>query len=66
MRGGRIGFDSVKTCIEGDVYYSRMQKDWWGIEYAGTIFRNPKGRLEEMNEYLAVMDMGIRPFSVVR
>ena len=36
-----------------------MQKAWWGIEYAGTIFRYPKGSPEEMNEYLAVMDMGI-------
>jgi adenylate cyclase len=66
LRGGPFGSDSGETRIEGEMYYTRMQRAWWGIEYSGTIFRNPNGSPERMNEYVSVMDVGIQPFSLVR
>jgi adenylate cyclase len=66
LRGGPLGPDSGETRIEGEMYYTRMQRAWWGIEYSGTIFRNPNGSPERMNEYVSVMDVGIQPFSLVR
>jgi hypothetical protein len=65
IRGGK-SFDSGKSLIVGDMVCSRFQRNWWGMEYCSTIFRNPNGSPERKNEYVAVTDYGFTPFSPVR
>jgi TolB-like protein/Flp pilus assembly protein TadD len=64
--GGAIYSDTGKTRIDGDMECQRFQKNYWGLEYCLTVFRNPKGTYERKDEYFSCTDFGFAPFSVVR
>ena len=52
--------------IEGDLVYNQYKKRLWGIEYCGTVFRNPRGTKEGKDEYFFCTDIGFAPFSLVK
>ena len=59
-------FDNGKSRIEGDMICHQFQKNYWGLEYCGTVFRNPKGTNEGKDEYFFCNDYGFEPFSLVK
>jgi adenylate cyclase len=63
---GAISSDTGRSRIEGDLIYTQYQKRLWGIEYCGTVFRNPKGTNEGKDEYVTCTDWGFTPWSVSR
>jgi TolB-like protein/class 3 adenylate cyclase len=58
--------DRGKSRIEGDMICQQFQKNYWGLEFCGTVFRNPKGTNESKDEYFFCNDIGFEPFSLVR
>jgi len=62
MRGA-YGYDSGRSWIEGDMVCRRWQQDM-GMKFCGTVFRNPEGTHQELDEYIMVYDQGIWVFSV--
>ena len=64
--GGPIPSDTGKCWIEGDLVYNQYKKRLWGIEYCGTVFRNPRGTKEGKDEYFFCTDIGFAPFSLVK
>jgi TolB-like protein/Flp pilus assembly protein TadD len=58
--------DSGKSRIEGDMICHQFQKSYWGLEYCGTVFRNPRGTNESKDEYFFCNDIGFTPFSLVK
>jgi TolB-like protein/Tfp pilus assembly protein PilF len=60
------GDDTGKSRIEGDMICHQFQKSYWGIEYCGTVFRNPRGTIEGKDEYFFCNDFGFSNFSIVR
>ena len=58
--------DRGKSRIEGDMICHQFQKLYWGLEFCGTVFRNPKGTNESKDEYFFCNDIGFEPFSLVR
>ena len=58
--------DHGKSWIEGDTICHQFEKRYWGLEFCGTVFRNPKGTSETKDEYFFCNDIGFRPFSLVR
>jgi hypothetical protein len=64
--GGPISSDTGKSRIEGDMQSVQFQKNFWGLEYCLTVFRNPRGTYEGKDEYFSCTDMGFAPWSVVR
>jgi TolB-like protein/class 3 adenylate cyclase/tetratricopeptide (TPR) repeat protein len=54
-----------KSRIEGDMICDQFQKSYWGLEFCGTVFRNPKGTNESKDEYFFCNDIGFKPFSLV-
>ena len=43
----------------------QWQKRFQDLKHCMTVFRNPEGTPEMQNEYLAISDFGIHPFSPV-
>jgi tetratricopeptide (TPR) repeat protein len=58
--------DNGKSRIEGDMICHQFQKSYWGLEFCGTVFRNPRGTNEGKDEYFFCNDIGFEPFSLVR
>jgi adenylate cyclase len=58
--------DRGKSRIEGDMICQQFEKNYWGLEFCGTVFRNPKGTNESKDEYFFCNDIGFEPFSLVR
>ena len=58
--------DRGKSRVEGDMICHQFEKLYWGLEYCGTVFRNPKGTNESKDEYFFCNDIGFEPFSLVR
>ncbi|MEW6669702.1 MAG: adenylate/guanylate cyclase domain-containing protein [Thermodesulfobacteriota bacterium] len=58
--------DRGKSRIEGDTICHRFEKLYWGLDFCGTVFRNPKGTSETKDEYFFCNDIGFTPFSLVR
>jgi len=58
--------DRGKSRIEGDTICHQFEKLYWGLEFCGTVFRNPKGTNERKDEYFFCNDIGFEPFSLVR
>jgi hypothetical protein len=58
--------DRGESRIEGDMICHQFQKSYWGLEFCGTVFRNPKGTNESKDEYFFCNDIGFTPFSLVR
>jgi TolB-like protein/class 3 adenylate cyclase len=58
--------DRGKSRIEGDMICQQFQKSYWGLEFCGTVFRNPKGTNESKDEYFFCNDIGFEPFSLVK
>jgi TolB-like protein len=58
--------DRGKSRIEGDTICHRFEKLYWGLDFCGTVFRNPKGTNESKDEYFFCNDIGFEPFSLVR
>jgi len=63
---GPSGIDNGKSRIEGNTICAQYQKNWWGLEYCGTVFRNPRGTPEGKDEYFFCNDYGFDPFSMVK
>jgi tetratricopeptide (TPR) repeat protein len=63
---GPISSDTGMSRIEGDMICIQYQKRLWGLEYCGTVFRNPKGTYEGKDEYFFCNDIGFAPFSLVK
>jgi len=58
-----INSDIGKSRVEDDLLCSQFQKLMWGVEYCATVFKNPNGTRERMNEYFFITDTGFAPFS---
>ena len=58
--------DRGKSRIEGDMICHQFEKSYWGLEFCGTVFRNPRGTNESKDEYFFCNDIGFTPFSLVR
>ena len=58
--------DCGKSRIEGDMICHQFEKSYWGLEFCGTVFRNPKGTNESKDEYFFCNDIGFEAFSLVR
>lgn len=58
--------DHGQSRIEGDMICHQFQKSYWGLEYCGTVFRNPRGTNESKDEYFFCNDIGFTPFSLVK
>jgi len=56
--------DRGKSWIEGDTICHQFEKLYWGLEFCGTVFRNPKGTNERKDEYFFCNDIGFEPFSL--
>jgi len=63
---GAISSDTGKSWIEGDLLCTQFQKNFWGLEYCLTVFRNPGGTYERKDEYLNCTDFGFATWSKVR
>jgi hypothetical protein len=57
--------DKGTSWIEGDMLCDHWQIHMAGHEYCMTVFRNPEGTPEKKDEYLAISDFKIMPFSLV-
>ena len=64
MRGA-YGYDSGRSWIEGDMVCLRWQQGK-GMKFCGTVFRNPEGTREKLDEYLTVYDQGVWVSSVIK
>jgi hypothetical protein len=58
--------DRGKSRIEGDTICHQFEKLYWGLEFCGTVFRNPKGTNERKDEYFFCNDIGFTSFSLER
>jgi tetratricopeptide (TPR) repeat protein len=58
--------DRGQSRIEGDMICHHFEKLYWGLEFCGTVFRNPRGTNESKDEYFFCNDIGFTPFSLVR
>jgi tetratricopeptide (TPR) repeat protein len=61
-----IRSDIGKTRIEGNTMCMRFQKNFGGIEFGMTVFRNPGGTYEDKDEYFMYSDLGRIIFSLVK
>ena len=48
-----------KSRIEGDMLCEKWNTRFDGLEYCGTVFRNPEGFFDNKDEYVYVTDFGI-------
>jgi tetratricopeptide (TPR) repeat protein len=63
---GPISSDTGKSRIEGDMLCTQHQKNFWGLEFCGTVFRNPQGKYESKDEYFSCNDWGFSAFSLLK
>jgi adenylate cyclase len=61
-----ISSDTGKSRIEGDLICTQFQKNFWGLEYCLTVFRNSRGTYDGKDEYFNCTDFGFAPWSIVR
>ena len=54
--------DRGKSRIEGDMICHQFEKSYWGLEFCGTVFRNPEGTNESKDEYFFCNDIGFDTF----
>jgi len=67
MRGPEPNsFDTGKSRVEEDLLCTEFQKNFWGLEYCFTVFRNPGGTYEGKDEYINVTDFGFSTWSMTR
>jgi adenylate cyclase len=59
-----LNSDRGKSRIEGNTICHQFEKLYWGLEFCGTVFRNPKGTNERKDEYFFCNDIGFTPFSL--
>jgi TolB-like protein len=59
-----LNSDRGKSRIEGDTICHQFEKLYWGLEFCGTVFRNPKGTNKSKDEYFFCNDIGFEPFSL--
>jgi Flp pilus assembly protein TadD len=59
--GPRVKADSGMTRVEGDLLCERW--DAQDFQVCLPVFRNPEGKKEDKDEYLAIYDTGIYPWS---
>lgn len=64
-RGGRQGSDSGKAWIEEDSLCHQWQKILKGRKQCVSIYRNPEGRPEALDEYILTDNPKVNPWSVV-
>ncbi|MHC4244884.1 MAG: tetratricopeptide repeat protein, partial [Planctomycetota bacterium] len=57
--------DTGTSWIEGDMLCNQFQLHMFGVEHCMTVFRNPEGTPERMNEYLAISNFGFTVYSPV-
>jgi len=56
--------DMGKSWVEGDVFFIQFEKQFSGLPYGTTVFKNPDGSRESKNQYFMVSDIGsITPFA---
>ena len=58
--------DRGRSWIEDDMICHQFERLYWGLEFCGTVFRNPRGTNENKDEYFFCNDIGFEPFSLVR
>jgi hypothetical protein len=58
--------DTGKTRIEGNTMCMQFQKNFGGIEFCMTVFRNPGGTSKGKEEYFWCSDFGFSTFSLVK
>jgi len=58
--------DTGRSRVEGDLLCTQFQKNFWGLEYCFTVFRNPGGTYAGKDEYINITDLGFSPWSVAR
>ncbi len=58
--------DIGKTRVENDLLCNQFQKYMGGVEYCATVFKNPNGTRERMDEYFAITDIGFTTFSPMK
>ena len=51
--------------MEGDLPCSHLKTHMYGMKYCMTVFRNPERMPRKKNEFLAVSDFLVHPFSPV-
>jgi len=65
-KGGFILFgDTGTSWIEGDSICNQLEQQFGGIKFYQDIYFNPEGDKISKNEYIAISDMSIIPFSIV-
>jgi len=64
-RGLITGSDSGKSWIENELLCDQWEKRFGGHKICYPVFRNPEGKPENRDEYLAIYDWGIFTFSVL-
>ena len=57
--------DSGTRWMEGDLLCNQLKTHMYGLKYCMTVFRNPEGMSRNKNEFLAVSDFLVHPFSPV-
>ena len=57
--------DSGTSWIENDLLCNHLNTHMYGMKYCMTVFRNPEGTPRNKNEFLAVSDFLVHPFSPV-
>ena len=66
---GKDGFnlfeDTGISWIEGDSICNQLEQMFEGIKFYQDIYFNPEGNKISKNEYIAISDMSIIPFSIV-
>ena len=57
------GVDTGKSWLQGDRIWLQFQNYMSGMPYCRTTFRNPRGTLEQKNEYVSYSDVQLIKFS---
>jgi adenylate cyclase len=56
--------DTGRTWIQDDMFCDKFNKDQYGLEDCGYVYKNPEGDSEHRNEYLAITEYYFLWFSV--
>ena len=57
--------DTGTSWVESDLLCNHLKTHMYGMKYCMTVFRNPEGKPYRNNEFLAVSDFLVHPFSPV-
>lgn len=58
------GIDKGQSWIEGDAICNQFEERYEGIKHCADIYKNPEGDGNKLNEYVALTDYWIIPFSI--